>query len=106
MSLRDKLRVLSEGAEGVAAGELVSEWVGAVDSLFDEIRGFLAEYQTDNLLALTAERISLHEEGLGDYAITRLGIRSGKSLVRLTPAGRIVAGALGRIDLAKSDWPG
>jgi hypothetical protein len=105
MSLRDKLRVLSQGAEGASSEELVSEWVAGVDSLCNDIRLFLSEYQADNLLALMEERISVHEEGLGDYSIARLSIRSGKSLVRLTPVGRLVAGALGRADLANSDTP-
>jgi hypothetical protein len=105
MSLRDKLRVLSQGAEAASSEELVADWTGAVASLFADIRDFLSEYQADNLLTLSEEQITLHEENLGDYAIARLNIRSGQSLVRLTPVGRLVAGALGRVDVANMNWP-
>lgn len=105
MSLRDKLRVLSQGAEGTSSEELVLEWTAAVGSLFADIRDFLSEYQTENLLAIVEERITVPEENLGEYSVARLTIRSGRSIVRLTPVGRIVAGALGRVDLVNTNWP-
>jgi hypothetical protein len=105
MSLRDKLRVLSQGTEGLTSEAIASEWVEAVEALFNQIRSFLAEYASENLLSLAQESVSTHEEDLGIYSISRLSIRSGKSVVRLTPAGRLVAGALGRIDLFNADLP-
>jgi hypothetical protein len=105
MSLRDKLRVLSQGTEGLTSEAIASEWVAAADALFNQIRSFLAEYEAENLLSLAQESIHAYEEDLGTYSISRLSIRSGKSVVRLIPAGRVVAGALGRIDFVNADMP-
>jgi hypothetical protein len=61
MGLRDKLLILSQGAEGATAEELVSEWKYAVDSLFAELKLYVSEYTSENLLSLTDEPLTLSE---------------------------------------------
>ncbi|WP_284946822.1 hypothetical protein [Acidisoma cladoniae] len=106
MSLRDRLLVLSQGVEGYSAEEVVAEWQSAVVCLFDELKSYLVDYIKDNLLTVEEERIPVFEERLGAYEGLRLKLRSGSSLVNVTPVGRIVAGAVGRVDMSNAGWPG
>lgn len=105
MSLREKLRILSQGIEGLSGEELAADWRDAVSGLFTEIRGFVSDYETDNLLSVSEEQITVEEPGVGTYSVPRLALRSGRTLVRLTPIGRVVAGAIGRVDLTLAENP-
>lgn len=87
------------GIDPATADETRAEWQQAVEALMAEVRAW-AEAQ-----GWTVEPVShtLTEEPLGTYTVPGLEIRTPRGQLLLEPAGRNVAGALGRVDF--SVWP-
>lgn len=66
------------------------EWVEAVDRLLAQLRSWLAEAGTAELLDLEPLELEKREQWLGAYPIKGLAINFGERTVKVLPVGRMV----------------
>jgi hypothetical protein len=101
MALEEKLKRLSEKAsEDKALSERFrSEWIAAVNALYEEIEGWLQPWMDKGYLKTARTALPKYEEPLGDYEIDGLEITAGDETVVFEPYGMNVIRALGRIDV-------
>jgi hypothetical protein len=87
------------GIDPATADETRAEWQLAVEALMADVRAWAAAQ------GWTVEKVEhvLTEGPLGMYTVPGLEIRTPRGQLLLEPAGRNVAGALGRVDF--SVWP-
>src|SRR2546422_8770700 len=71
------------------------EWIGAVDRLLAQLRAWLTDVGTAELLDLESLEFEKREQGLGAYHIQGLAINFGERTVKVVPVGRNVAAHLG-----------
>ena len=71
------------------------EWVGAVDRLLAQLRGWLTEGGATDLLDLEPLDLEKREQRLGAYRIQGLAIHFGDRTVKVVPVGRTVLAHLG-----------
>jgi hypothetical protein len=71
------------------------EWIAAVDRLLAQLRAWLADASTAELLALEQLDFEKREQGLGAYHIHGLAINFGERTVKVVPVGRTVLAHLG-----------
>lgn len=71
------------------------EWIAAVDRLLTQLRAWLTETGTADLLDLEPLEFEKREQGLGSYCIKGLAIHFGESTVKVAPVGRDVLAHLG-----------
>jgi hypothetical protein len=67
-----------------------TEWLGALNQLFDQIRGWLRESDPDGLLDFVPYEVSRTEPVLGTYDAPALKIQLGPAEAHLKPMGREV----------------
>jgi len=75
--------------------QLRQEWIAAVDRLIAQMRAWIVEAGTADLLNLAPLEFEHREQGLGAYNIRGLAINYGTCTVKVVPAGRIVHFHLG-----------
>lgn len=79
--------------------EVIYEWQTAIETLYDQIRCWLAERKPEWSL-LEAERIAASEESLGAYTVRKLSFGpTPEERIELTPVARIVFGGQGTIEM-------
>jgi hypothetical protein len=71
------------------------EWIAAVDRLLEQLRGWLTDAGTEELLELEPLDFEKREQGLGTYHIRGLAINFGERTVKVMPVGRMVLAHLG-----------
>jgi hypothetical protein len=71
------------------------EWIASVDRLLKQLRDWLTEGGTADLLDLESLELDKREQGLGAYTIKGLAIHFGERTVRVVPVGRTVLARLG-----------
>src|SRR5438270_13787812 len=71
------------------------EWIAAVDRLLAQLRGWLTDAGSAELLDLEPLDFEKREQGLGTYHIRGLAIHFGESTVKVVPVGRNVLAHLG-----------
>jgi hypothetical protein len=71
------------------------EWVAAVDRLLAQIRAWLVESDSLDLLDLEPIEFERREQHLGAYQIRGLVIHFGERIVKVLPVGRYVLADLG-----------
>lgn len=71
------------------------EWVAAVERLLAQMRAWLADGGTAELLDLEPLDFEKREQGLGAYRVPGLAIHFGESTVNVVPVGRTVLAHLG-----------
>jgi hypothetical protein len=67
-----------------------SEWLAAINGLYDQIRGWLREDDPEAFLDIVPYQVSRTEPILGTYDAPALQIRFGPAEVNLQPVGRFV----------------
>jgi hypothetical protein len=72
------------------------EWIAAVDRLLAQLRTWLTDAGTAELLDLEPLEFERREQGLGGYHIKGLAIHFGERTVTVVPVGRLVLAHLGR----------
>jgi hypothetical protein len=72
------------------------EWIAAVDRLLAQLRAWLTDAGTAELLDLEPLDFEKREQGLGTYHIQGLAIHFGESTVKVVPVGRTVLAHLGQ----------
>lgn len=75
------------------------EWIKKVSEFYKLVEDWLKPYVERGLLASERVKIKIQEEFLGEYEIEQLIIKMPNEEVKLVPVGRMIFGALGRIDM-------
>ncbi|HVA45937.1 MAG TPA: hypothetical protein VNH11_06075 [Pirellulales bacterium] len=96
--VQKKQKQLSAG-DGVDWDDRRDKYVAAVNALYEQMQGMLAEAIGQNSVSLQRREKQLSESYIGTYAIEDLILRIGDEQVRFSPRGRNIAGAEGRIDV-------
>lgn len=104
MSLKDTLASLQRQEQENARWEedkpnIISEWQKSVAALITDIRAYLEEYQESNAMHFLENDIELTEEMLGRYRVKQLSITAGPVMIFVQPIGRMIIGAMGRVDI-------
>ncbi|HUY91764.1 MAG TPA: hypothetical protein VMV10_23680 [Pirellulales bacterium] len=76
-----------------------NRYVAAVDALYAQIEGMLAEAIGQKKVASQKREKHLTESYIGTYAVNDLILLIGDEPVRFSPRGRNIAGAEGRVDV-------
>ena len=74
-------------------------WPGRVGQLYDEVRAWFKPLTDDAVVSITTEVMSVREETLGVYEISKLIISLGGQSLELVPVASVIVGGFGRIDL-------
>lgn len=111
MTLRDTLTRIKERQDqelrfDLDKPKLVTEWKTAVAEVMQVIRAGLAEYESDGSMRISAEPAEIQEESLGSYFVEALTIVVGSEIIVVRPVGRLIAGAIGRVDIYRQGQPG
>jgi hypothetical protein len=72
------------------------EWIAAIDRLITQLRAWLSEAGTTELLDLEPLEFEKREQGLGTYHVKGLAIHFGGRTVKVVPVGRMVLAHLGK----------
>ena len=91
-----------EQAESINLEKRKSEWLSSLESLFTQIKGWLAEPIAQNLMTLKEKSITLNEYRVGSYKAPKLILHIGHDTVDIEPVGTIILGAKGRVDVKTS----
>src|SRR5271157_3765649 len=79
--------------------ELRREWIDAVEGLYQKVEDeLLAESIAQRLVTASRVEKKIKEEHLGTYRVPELVLNISGERVRLSPKGRNVVGAKGRVD--------
>jgi hypothetical protein len=91
----DFLRELAakKEAEERAGKGMVEEWRTAIEKLFDQIRGWLAESDPDGIIQIEQKEHELIERGLGRYRVPRLDLRILDKWIVIIPKARKTVGS-------------
>lgn len=81
------------------ADEEKKKWINSVNEIFSNIRIWVEEPIKNNLVEIIDEEVEINEERLGKYKISSLAIRSLWDTVYIRPIGRMILGAIGRVDI-------
>jgi hypothetical protein len=102
MSLEEKAKKLAEAEKQRANVDWNAErdwWLGALDSLYRDIKGWLAPLEQKGLVVIKTTPVRLSEENIGAYAANALVLEFGPQGIVLEPKGTLIIGARGRVDL-------
>jgi hypothetical protein len=77
-----------QAAEVEQGKAIVDEWRAAIERLFDQIRGWLAESDPDGIIQIKQGEVELTEQGLGRYQVPRLDLRAFQKWVGIIPKAR------------------
>ncbi len=92
----------SESDPQVDWAEMRREFLQSLDSLYQQIIGFLQDYVTSGSIRYSFTEITLNEENIGIYRAKRMDIRIGKQYVYLEPIGTLLIATKGRVDVVGS----
>ena len=101
MTLKDKLKKISDKKETniIDWEKNKEEWIKSVDKLFTIIQDhWFSELEDEGLLKIFISTVSISEEFLGTYSISKMEILFATGSVILEPLGRNIIGGHGRID--------
>jgi hypothetical protein len=71
------------------------DWIAAVDRLLAQLRAWLTEAGSADLLDLETLEFDKREQGLGAYHVKGLAVHFGERTVKVVPVGRSVLADLG-----------
>ena len=79
--------------------EKLKRWKTFIDTLYQNINGWLKEYVDSGKIKIRTREIEIFEEALGNYKVQSMEITIGSDMVTLKPIGTILIGTIGRVDL-------
>lgn len=82
--------------------QIKEQWQQQVKEFMAQINNWLKPLAQQQLLNLQEGQIQLDEEHIGSYEATTLEITIGGKRIKIQPVGRLIIGALGRIDISSS----
>jgi hypothetical protein len=77
-----------EEGQAKAARASIDEWRKAIEGLFGQIRGWLADSDPDGIIQIEQTDHEVREEGLGRYRVPRLDLRAFGKWVGIIPKAR------------------
>ena len=80
--------------------KIKEDWLAKIDEFYSLIQKFLHDYLQEGKIVKEWKTIQLSEETLGEYEVKQLILKIGNTRIVFTPIGRIILGALGRIDMS------
>jgi hypothetical protein len=80
--------------------KIKEDWLAKIDEFYSLIQKFLHDYLEEGKIVKEWKTIQLSEETLGEYEVKQLILKIGNTRIVFTPIGRIILGALGRIDMS------
>ena len=76
-----------------------TEWLNQIELFMSNIKSWLEPFAKEGLLEILEKKIEIEEEHVGKYEATALEVVVGAERFKVTPVGRFIVGALGRIDI-------
>lgn len=77
----------------------LDQWLGYLDALYEQIRGYLQTYIESGAARIEYREISLNEEFIGAYTARKMLLNIGRSTVTFTPVGTMLIATKGRVDV-------
>ncbi|MEO5731331.1 MAG: hypothetical protein ABI134_01785 [Byssovorax sp.] len=102
MSLEEKAKKLAEAEKERVNVDWNAErdwWLKALNALHQEIEAWLTPLKQKGLVAIKKTPVRLSEENIGAYAADALVLEFGPQGIVLQPAGTLIVGARGRVDM-------
>lgn len=104
MGLKDLEKFLSEQKNETSSDKDKREarihlWQKQVNNFYNEVESWLNGLKERGFLTINYSETNKTEEFLGTYKIRKMLISIGNQILEIEPAGALVIGALGRIDL-------
>lgn len=78
------------------------EWLQQVQDFIEQIETWLQPLAQQGLIQFSKNEIELDEEHIGLYTTNGLEIIIGSGHINVKPIGRLIIGALGRIDISSN----
>ncbi len=75
------------------------DWIAAIDDLYAQVEGFIASYAKRGDIEVSFRPLKVSEDIIGAYETRRMKLKIGLKEVTLEPIGRLIIGAMGRVDL-------
>lgn len=75
------------------------EWIQLLNIFMDNIKSWLKQPQKEGLITILEKEIEIKEEHMGVYNAPLLELVIGTESIKITPVGRLIIGASGRIDI-------
>ena len=89
----------NQSSETVDWNKTREEWIQSLNHLHSKMEKYLNKYTEADQIQITREKFRISEEYLGNYEAEKLTIQIGIDKVVAKPIGRMMIGAVGRIDL-------
>ncbi len=77
----------------------LEQWLGYLDALYEQIRGYLQTYIENGSAKIDFREIQLNEDFIGAYTAQEMHLNIGRSNVIFTPIGTMLIGTKGRVDV-------
>ena len=77
----------------------IQEWKSHLDALYSHIRNYMAPYVAKKTAEINLVDIELNEESIGPYNVQQMLLKIGRSTIFFKPAGTMIIGAVGRVDV-------
>lgn len=78
------------------------DWLQQVQDFLEQIKSWLQPLVEKELIQFNENTLTLDEEHIGSYTINILEIVIGANRIKVEPVGRLIIGALGRIDISSN----
>lgn len=103
--LRDLLATEAEKfrSEKAKRQQTLSEWMGLLNGLFNQIDTWLQASDPDGLLEVSAEIVTINDPALGEYKVPIRRITLGDKSVEIVPRARYVLASI--LPVGESDKP-
>jgi hypothetical protein len=75
------------------------EWLQRLRDLHNQIESYINDYITSGAISVSKTNVELNEEGVGTYLAPKLTIKIGRQEISFTPAGTMLIGSKGRVDV-------
>lgn len=78
------------------------DWLQQVQDFLEQIKSWLQPLVEEKLIQFDENTLTLDEEHIGSYTTKVLEIVIGANRIKVQPVGRLIIGALGRIDISSN----
>lgn len=79
--------------------EKLTRWKSFIDSLYENINNWLADYVKTGKIIIETHDIEIYEEAIGKYTVQAITVKIGDNIVEINPIGTILIGTIGRVDI-------
>ncbi|MDR7000994.1 hypothetical protein [Neobacillus niacini] len=76
------------------------EWLKQLKEFTENIKSWLEQSQKEGLIKIVEKEIEIKEEHIGNYKAPSLELIIGTESIKITPVGRLIIGAKGRVDIS------